>query len=304
MLRLAQILGEAGLPPGVCNVVTGDGEEVGAMLAQDARVHGIWFTGSVEAGRAVLAGAAVNGTPVVTELGGKSADLVFADADWERCMRGCIAGIFANAGQVCVAGSRLLVEQTVHERFVSELASRVGSLRLGGPFEQCDLGPLISEQQLNRVEAYAAIGEDEARLVVGGHRPMGTRFKKGFFFEPTVFDCVPMAARIAREEIFGPVLCVLPFEDEDEAVRIANDTRYGLAAGLWTADIGRVERLVDALDVGEIYVNHYFPVGVEISRSPARDSGAGTSEGVDALRECVRFKSVSVSYSTAKGRTA
>ena len=237
--------------------------------------------------------AAENHKPVVLELGGKSPNIVFEDADIEAAVQGALWGIFLNAGQICVAGSRLLVQRSIHDEFVEKLAQLAKALRLGPPESQPDLGPMISEGHRQTVLEYIAKGKEEAQLVVGGGVPQDEELAAGYYVEPTIFCNVRPEAVIAEEEIFGPVLAVTPFDTEEEAVAIANGTKYGLAAGVWTQNLARAHRVAAKLEAGQVYINHYYG-SIEMSRSAYKESGYGVSEGVDALQAFVRTKAVTV----------
>jgi (Z)-2-((N-methylformamido)methylene)-5-hydroxybutyrolactone dehydrogenase len=278
----------------VFNVITGLGPVVGAALCRHPRVGKLTFTGSPEAGRLVAAEAAAGLIPVTMELGGKSANVVFADADLDAAGLAVAAGFTAAGGQSCVAGSRVLVHSSIHDELLERIVEHVGKLRLGDPADPTtDMGPVCNQAQLDRIERYVAAGVREgARLVVGGRRPedlAGT-----LFYPPTVFADVDNTMTVAREEVFGPVACVIAFDDEADAVRIANDSVYGLAAGVWTLDLDRAHRVARALHAGTVWVNHYrrgdpaFPFG------GYGQSGYGRFSGVDGYREMTRVKSIQV----------
>lgn len=294
LIELARLAEEqCGLPAGVINVVTGTGSEAGAALAAHPGIDGIWFTGGHQAGLSVQQAAAVTGTPVVLELGGKSPNIVFEDAPLEAALQGALWAIFANSGQICVAGSRLLVHRSIHDTFVEKLAELAKGLRLGLPEDGPDMGPMISASHRDTVLDYIAKGREEGRLVVGGGTPPAPELANGYFVEPTVFCDVQPDAVIAQEEIFGPVLAVTPFDTDEEAIAIANGTKYGLAAAVWTQNISRAHRVAARLQAGQVYINHFFG-SVEMSRSAYKNSGYGVSEGVDALQAFVRTKAVTV----------
>jgi aldehyde dehydrogenase (NAD+) len=294
-LRIGWLALEAGLPPGAFNVVTGFGEEAGAALAAHRGIDHLSFTGSTEVGRLVGKAAAENIVPVTVELGGKSANIVLADADLERAVPVITRSIIQNAGQTCSAGARLLVHEGLHEKIREAVADRFRSLRLGPGLEDPDLGPLISERQRSRVVSLVDEGRGEATLVTGGSEPDEERLTGGFFFEPTLFDDVPPEARIAQEEIFGPVLVMTPFRDADEAVAIADATAYGLVAGIWTRDVSSAHRLARRVRAGQVFVNGYGAGGgVELPFGGWKQSGHGREKGYEALHTYTRTKAIAV----------
>jgi len=283
---------EAGLPAGAFNVVPGLGEEAGAALAAHPGIDHLSFTGSTEVGRLVGKAAAENVVPVTVELGGKSPHVVLADADLERAAPTIVKSIVQNAGQTCSAGSRLIVHEDVHARLRDELASRFGDLRLGRGLDDPDLGPLITETQRSRVAALVDAGRSQARLVTGGNAPDGP----GYFFEPTLFDEVPPDAPIAQQEIFGPVLSLIPFRDEGDAAALANATSYGLVAAVWTRDVGKAHALARELQVGQVFVNTYGAGGgVELPFGGRKLSGHGREKGFEGLLGFTRTKTVAIS---------
>jgi acyl-CoA reductase-like NAD-dependent aldehyde dehydrogenase len=287
---LARLCVEAGIPRGVVNVVHGLGEVAGAALVEHPSVAAISFTGSVETGRRIQAAAARRLKRVALELGGKSPQLVFADADLDAAAATCAAAVWGHAGQVCIAGTRVLVQRSIHDEFVQRMIDVTKGMRIGSGFDpQTQLGPLISQTQLDRVSRYVEIGRDEgARLVVGGAR----HGAKGYFHQPTIFTGVNNDMRIAREEIFGPVMAVIPFETEEEAYVIANDTDYGLAAGVWTRDLARAHRATQRLDAGTVWVNTYMRVDPGVPYGGVKQSGYGRNLGAASLEEFTRIKSV------------
>jgi acyl-CoA reductase-like NAD-dependent aldehyde dehydrogenase len=295
-LDLAGVLRDAGVPDGVYNVVTGGGEEVGAALVAHPGVDKIAFTGSTEVGQGVLAAAAATMKKVTLELGGKSPNIVFADADLDKAVRGAYWGIFLNSGQACQAGSRLLVQREIHDEFVERLIGLTATSRLGDPMDEATMiGPVVDRTQFETVMRHIANGlDDGARLVAGGMRRGGDGFDGGFFIEPTVFDDVRPEHRIAREEIFGPVLSVTAFDTPADAVRLANDSPYGLAAAVWTTNVDRALRTVKALRAGTVWVNAYHDAGLPfvLPMGGYKASGIGRELGREGLHEYYETKSV------------
>jgi aldehyde dehydrogenase (NAD+) len=292
-LMLGRLALEAGVPPGVLNIVTGKGSVVGDALVAHPGVDKVTFTGSPSVGRGILQGAAVNFKRVTLELGGKSANVIFADANLDQAARAAASGIFFNAGQVCSAGSRVLVQRAVYDEVVERLAQRAKSITLGDPSQkETSMGPLISAKQMQTVLDYVDIGKSEGASIVSGGRRWGER---GYFVEPTVFAHVEHEMRISQEEIFGPVVSVIPFDDEADAVRMANGTLYSLAAGVWSADIGRVHRMASALRAGTVWVNTYGYTDVRLPWGGSGDSGFGREHGDVAIENFTEPKSVWVS---------
>ncbi len=288
-LRLGELCLEAGLPPGVVNIVTGFGE-TGAALVEHPDVDKIAFTGSPEVGRIIMRASAGTLKKVSLELGGKSPNVILADADMDAAIRGASGGVFFNQGEVCSAGSRIIVEQGIYDEFVHGLGERTKSIRVGDPLdEETYMGPVVSEEQFDRVMSYIEIGQGEgAKLITGGSR-IGD---KGYFVQPTIFADVNNRMRIAQEEIFGPVASVIPVKDLDEAISVANDTCYGLAAAVWTRDVGRAHEAAHRLKAGTVWVNTY---GATDTRSPwggFRDSGFGRELGRQALDLYTESKAV------------
>jgi aldehyde dehydrogenase (NAD+) len=283
-LRLAELLMDADVPPGVVNVVPGFGEVAGARLAAHPHVDKIAFTGSTEVGKLIAkASAESNLKRVSLELGGKSPNIVFADADLSRAVSGAFLGIFFNQGQVCSAGSRMFVQEKVYDEALDELTKTVANVQLGpGIDPMTQMGPLVSQTHMDRVLGYIATGNKEgARLVTGGSR--ASSLGRGYFVEPTIFADVDGKMRIAREEIFGPVLAAIPFEDEEDLVVKANDSVYGLVAGLWTSDVKRAHRVAHALQAGTVYVNCYNVVDPSTPWGGYKQSGWGRELGPYAL---------------------
>ncbi len=292
-LEVAGWFEELGFPAGVVNVVTGYGEEAGAPLVAHPGTDKIAFTGSSAVGKTILRAAAEQIKRVTLELGGKSPNIFFADADFEAAIDGALFGVFINQGEVCSAGSRVLVEKSIYKKFVEAMVEKAKKIRLGAPLDrETKMGPLVSKEQYDRVRGYQEIGKGEATLASGGGRAMA--FGKGFYVEPTIFSDVDNGARIAREEIFGPVAAVIPFEDERDAVRIANDTPYGLAAAVWSRDIYRALRVVKAVRAGIVWVNHMQPTFVEAPWGGYKQSGFGRELGPWGIEEYLEAKQVHI----------
>jgi (Z)-2-((N-methylformamido)methylene)-5-hydroxybutyrolactone dehydrogenase len=294
MLYLATLFEEAGFPRGVLNVITGVGKETGEALINHPLVERIAFTGGEAGGRAVYQAAAKSFKRVSLELGGKSPNIVFEDADLDDAVKGAVAGVFAAAGQTCMAGSRLLVHESIHDAFVEKLVAFAGSARLGDPMDRgTDIGPIATPPQFQKILDYIAIAKGEgARCVLGGERATGADLDRGLFVKPTIFTGVNNSMRIAQEEVFGPVLSVIPFKTDDEAIEIANDTLYGLAAGVWTQNLDRAINLPARLRAGTVWVNAYRVVSYLAPFGGFKNSGIGRENGKEAIREYLEAKSV------------
>jgi aldehyde dehydrogenase (NAD+) len=294
-VRLAEIGLECGLPPGALNVITGRGEVVGAALVRHPEVDKIAFTGSVPTGKLIMTAAAERIISVTLELGGKSPNIVFADADLDAAASGAIRGIYFNAGQVCSAGSRLLVHKSVHDDLVQRIVDLQKRVTLGPGLEDPGMGPITTADQWHKVQSYLELAETEgAEFACGGRVPDDAALRGGQFIEPTVAVNVANSMRVAQEEIFGPVLCVIPFDDDDQAVAMANDTPFGLVAGVWTRDASRVHRVAADLQVGQVYVNEYFAGGVETPFGGYKQSGIGREKGIEGLRHYMQVKTITV----------
>ncbi|MDQ0323070.1 aldehyde dehydrogenase (NAD+) [Pararhizobium capsulatum DSM 1112] len=300
-LALAELIAEAGFPAGVVNVVTGTGTSAGEALTRHPGIAKYVFTGSTATGRRIAANAAENLIPCSMELGGKSPHVVFADVDIEHAVNGVVSGVFAAAGQTCVAGSRCFVEASVYDRFVEALVDRTQRIRVGHPtVDETDIGPLALADQLSKVEGYVASGVKEgARVAVGGKRPQSGELGRGWYFEPTVMTDAQNDMTFMRDELFGPVVGVMPFSSEEQMIELANDTRYGLASGIWTKDIDRALRFANQIEAGTVWINTYRSSSFMSANGGFKESGYGRRGGFEVMREFSRLKNVIIDYSGA-----
>jgi betaine-aldehyde dehydrogenase len=300
-LELGKLIVRVGFPPGVVNIVTGPGPGPGEEIAESPRVDKVAFTGGTVTGRRIMTAAASNIKKISLELGGKNPNIVFADADFEAAVDGALFGAFANQGEVCSAGSRLLVERSIHDRLVEAMLAKIPRIKVGHGLEPgVKMGPLVSAAHREKVEGYIAIGKAEgAKLACGGERPKGAAFERGHFLSPTIFVNVRPEMRIAREEIFGPVLSVLPFDTEEEAIRIANDTEYGLAAGIWTQNITRAHRMLREIRAGIVWINIYHPTYNEMPWGGYKQSGIGRELGLYGIESYLETKQININLDEA-----
>ena len=300
-LEFVKLIEEAGFPSGVVNVVSGFGKEVGTPLVEHPLVKKIAFTGSDTTGRAINELAAKSFKHVSLELGGKSPNIVFADAKLEDAVNGAVAGIFAATGQTCIAGSRLLLQEDIHDEFVDKLLALAKTARMGDPMSlDTQIGPVTTQPQYKKVLGYIDVARQEgAKLLMGGGPATRPECGKGWFVEPTIFGGVDNKMRIAQEEVFGPVLSVIKFKDEEDAVTIANDVRFGLGSGVWTSDIGRAIRMSERIQAGTVWVNTYRAVSYLSPFGGYKDSGLGRENGIDAIRNYLQVKSVWINTGAA-----
>src|SRR3989449_1853200 len=299
-LELAKLIQEAGFPEGVVNIVPGFGETAGAALASHPGIDKIAFTGSGEVGKLIAKAAAENLTKVSLELGGKAPNVIFADADMDQAVNGAMMGIFFNQGQVCCAGSRVFIEEKVKGEFLGRFKEKADRIKVGDPMDKATLmGPQVSLEQLDRIKSYVAIARDEgATVFAGGGQPiLAGAFQNGYFFQPTSFSDVDNSMRVAQEEIFGPVSCAITFKDDDDLLRQANDTMYGLSAGIWTRDITRAHRFARAVKAGTVWINTYNMMNAASPFGGYKQSGYGREMGKHALELYTQVKSVWVDLS-------
>jgi acyl-CoA reductase-like NAD-dependent aldehyde dehydrogenase len=294
VLELAKLIKEAGFPPGVVNVVTGYGATAGDALAKHPDVRKIAFTGSNATGKLIVKNSAEHFARVSLELGGKSPNIIFNDADLSNAVNGVLAGIFAATGQTCMAGSRVLIHESIYDKFVESLVERTSQIKLGNPLDmETEMGTVAFEGQHEKVLNYIEIGVSEgATLLYGGKRPTAPELKNGFFVEPTIFGDVRNDMRIAQEEIFGPVVCLIRFKDEEDAISIANDTQFGLASAVWTKDVQRAHRVASKINAGTVWINNYRKVSYASPFGGYKSSGLGRENGIQAVHEYTQIKSI------------
>jgi betaine-aldehyde dehydrogenase len=295
MLEMAEGFAECGLPPGVVNILTGPGSSIGLALVRHPGVDKISFTGSGDVGREIMREGAATLKRVSLELGGKSPNIFFADAEFESAVEGALFGVFVNQGEVCSAGSRVLIERPIYRKMLDAMVEKAKTIKLGpGLDPETRMGPLVNQEQYDKVLSYIEIGRKEAKLALGGGVPSGLPkgCEKGFFVQPTIFYDVDNHSRIAREEIFGPVMSVIPFDREEDAYRIANDTPFGLAAAIWSRDHFKVMRAIRKIRAGIIWVNHMQPAMVELPWGGFKQSGFGRELGTYGLDEFTEVKQV------------
>ena len=297
VLRTAELLLDAGVPPGVVNVVTGLGAEAGAALAEHPDVDRIAFTGSTVTGRAVIRASAVNMKRLQLELGGKSPDIVFADADLDRAVPGAAMGVFNNSGQICYAGTRLFVQRQIQDEFVERLVAYGKTVKVGDPLDpSVQMGPLVSERQLHRVLGYIDQGSAEGATLAGGGKRLEGALSQGYYVEPTVFDHVNNDMTIAREEIFGPVISVIPFDTADEALRLANDTDYGLGGAVWTTNVKTMNQMMHGIKAGAVWVNCYGAIDLAVGFGGHKHSGYGWKGGTQHIDGFLYQKAICINY--------
>ncbi|HZB46430.1 MAG TPA: aldehyde dehydrogenase family protein, partial [Pyrinomonadaceae bacterium] len=299
-MELGKLIQEAGFPDGVVNIVPGYGETAGAALAAHPGIDKVAFTGSTEVGKIIARAAADNLTKVSLELGGKAPNIVFADADIDQAVNGAMMGIFFNQGQVCCAGSRLFIDERVKDEFLGRFKEKAEKIKVGDPMDKAtQMGPQVSEEQLTRIKGYCDIAKEEgATIYAGGCSPeLDEKFKSGYFFQPTIFSDVQNQMRVAQEEIFGPVVSVLTFEDEDDLIKQANEVVYGLSAGIWTKDITRAHRFAKSVKAGVVWINTYNMFNAASPFGGYKQSGYGREMGKHALDLYTQVKSVWVDLS-------
>jgi aldehyde dehydrogenase (NAD+) len=297
-LELMKLVSASGFPRGVINAVTGSGEKAGNALVKHPQVRKVAFTGGTEVGKNIAKMAAENLTRVTLELGGKSPNIIFEDADLDAAVNGILSGIFAACGQTCVAGSRVFIQKAIFDQIMSRLLARTKRIKMGDPLiPETEYGPIANQEQYEKVMRYVDLAQREgARLIYGGKKPSSRELQNGLFFEPTIFETTNDMT-IAQDEVFGPVLCVIPFTDEEDVVKMANDTRFGLAAGIWTNDLSRAHRVASRIEAGTVWINTYRSISFASPFGGYKASGYGRENGLEAIREFTQTKSVWVDVS-------
>lgn len=297
-LSFASVVDDIGIPNGVINVVPGYGEEAGQALLEHELVDKISFTGGTETGSHIASEAGTHLVPTTMELGGKSPNIVFPDANLDNAINGSLNGIFASVGQSCSAGSRLLLHEDIHDEFVDELCSLADQINLGDPKDsETEMGPIASREQFEKVSKYVELGRESGASLTHGGEPAANDLGSDLFFEPTVFTNVSNSSRIAQEEIFGPVLSVIQFSSETEAIKIANNTDYGLTAGVWTEDMRRAHRVAERIRAGRIWINNYRNSGVTAPQGGYKKSGWGLENGIEVIEEYLKIKTIWIEMS-------
>ncbi|MBD1381507.1 aldehyde dehydrogenase family protein [Bacillus sp. IB182487] len=296
-LKLAEYFDRTNLPKGIFNVITGYGWEAGAALSSHPDINHVTFTGSQQTGRAVMEAAAKNIVPVTLELGGKSPNLLFADCELEEAVEWVVKSIIQNAGQTCSAGSRLLVEASIKDEVVAKIKERFEALTIGPGIRDYDLGPIISQKQYERIQSFIDLAEKEATIITGGKRISIEGNENGCYMSPTLIEGVDPDSELAKEEIFGPVLTVFPFETEEEAVYLANNTPYGLVTGIWTMNSKKAHRVADQVQSGQVFINNYGAAGgIQMPFGGYKRSGFGREKGLEALKNYTQLKNVALKY--------
>jgi acyl-CoA reductase-like NAD-dependent aldehyde dehydrogenase len=293
-LYLGQLIKEAGFPDGVVNIVTGPGGTIGEAITSHPDIDKIAFTGSTSVGKGIMRKAADTLKKITLELGGKSPNIIFADADIDKAIQGAFMGIFMNQGQVCAAGSRVYVEREIYKEVTERLVDMAKNMKVGDPFDPAsEMGPLVSKEQLDRVKNYIEIARKEGgRILVGGKSPSDSNLSDGYYLEPTIIADLNENCTAVKEEIFGPVLCILPFDDIDEVIERGNLTEYGLAAGVYTRDVNKVYKVVNELDAGTIWVNGYMNSNSAVPLAGFKQSGVGAEMGYPGIEAYTKTKSV------------
>src|SRR5699024_5650514 len=295
--KIAEYFDQTSLPKGVFNHVTGYGYEAGAALSSHELINHLTFTGKVGTGTAVANAATSNVVPVTLELGGKSPNIVFSDCDVDKAVDGVVKAIIQNAGQTCSAGSRLLIEESFKETFLDKLIDRFKTLSVGPALDDHDLGPIINQKQFDRIMEFISLVEQEGKVLTGGKRVKYDQYENAYYLEPTIIDNLSLDSKAAQEEIFGPVLSVFTFKDEEEAIDIANSTDYGLVTGIWTRDINKAHLLMSRIDSGQVFINNYGAGGgIQMPFGGYKKSGFGREKGWIVLYNYTQVKNVAIKF--------